>query len=98
MNSKENIHVCEEMRRYIDGTLRADVYLATQWRWFVSYLPYSEDEIRSCLPFLGVEVRDGVVFLWSREYYGKLIDAVVDMARREKDASVVADLYRERKL
>jgi hypothetical protein len=52
--------------------------------------------VKACLPHLGVELRDGVVFLWANEYYHRLIEALVDMARRGGDVSVVAELYRER--
>jgi hypothetical protein len=83
------------MRDYIDGTLRADVYLAVRWEWFVGYLStrYSEDDVKACLPHLGIEVRNGVVFLWAGEYYSRLVDALVDMARQGGD--VLAELYRE---
>jgi transposase-like protein len=87
---------CTEIRDYIDGTLRADVYLAVKWEWFVGYLSrYSEDDVKACLTHLGVELRDGVVFLWAGEYYSRLVEALVDMVRREGDASAVAELYRE---
>jgi hypothetical protein len=90
--------ICAEIRDYIDGTLRADVYLAVKWEWFVGYYlsDYSEDDVKACLPHLGVELRDGVVFLWANEYYRRLIEALVDMVRRGGDVSVVAELYRER--
>ena len=89
--------ICTEIRDYVDGTLRADVYLAVKWEWFVGYLPprYSEDDVKACLPHLGVELRDGVVFMWAGEYYNQLIKALVDMVRRGGDVSVIAELYRE---
>jgi hypothetical protein len=89
--------ICTEIRDYIDGTLRADVYLAVKWEWFVGYYlsGYREDDVKACLPHLGVELRDGVVFLWAGEYYNHLIKALVDMVRRGGDVSVIAELYRE---
>jgi hypothetical protein len=88
--------ICAEIRDYIDGTLRADVYLAVKWERFMDYLSrYSEDDVKACLPHLGVELRGGVVFLWAGEYYNHLIKALVDMVRREGDVSVIAELYRE---
>jgi len=89
--------ICAEIRDYIDGTLRADVYLAVKWEWFVGYLSprYSEDDVKACLPHLGVELRDGVVFLWAGEYYNHLTKALVDMVRGGGDVSVIAELYRE---
>jgi hypothetical protein len=91
--------ICAEIRDYIDGTLRADVYLAVKWEWFMDYLShYSEDDVKACLPHLGVELRGGVVFLWAGEYYNHLIKALVDMVRRGGDVSVIAELYRERAL
>jgi hypothetical protein len=88
--------ICAEIRGYIDGTLRADVYLAVKWEWFVDYLSrYSEDDVKACLPHLGVEFRDGVVFLWAGEYYNQLVKALVDMVRRGGDVSAIAELYRE---
>jgi hypothetical protein len=89
--------ICAEMRDYIDGTLRADVYLAVKWEWFVGYYlsRYSEADVKACLPHLGVELRDGVVFLWAGEYYSRLVEALVDMVRRGGDVSVIAELYRE---
>ncbi len=95
-NKNQTPEICAEIRDYIDGTLRADVYLAVKWEWFVGYLSrYSEDNVKACLPHLGVELRDGVVFLWSGEYYNHLIKALVDMVRRGGDVSVIAELYRE---
>ena len=91
--------ICAEIRDYIDGTLRADVYLAVKWGRFVGYLSrYSEADVKACLPHLGVELRDGVVFLWAGEYYSRLVKALVDMVRRGGDVSVIADLYMERAL
>ncbi len=88
--------ICAGIRDYIDGTLRADVYLAVKWEWFVSYLSgYNEADVKACLPHLGVELRDSVVFLWAGEYYNHLIKALVDMVRRGGDVSVIAELYRE---
>jgi hypothetical protein len=99
-NQASRAEICAEIRDYIDGTLRADVYLAVKWEWFVCYLSprYSEDDVKACLPHLGVELRDGVVFLWAGEYYNHLTKALVDMARRGGDVSVIAELYRERAL
>jgi hypothetical protein len=89
--------ICAEIRDYIDNTLRADVYLAVRWKWFVGYYlsDYGEDIVKACLPHLGVELRGDVVFLWANEYYRRLIEVLVDMARRG-DVSVIAELYRER--
>jgi hypothetical protein len=89
--------ICTEIRDYIDGTLRADVYLAVKWERFVGYYlsRYSEADVKACLPHLGVELRDGVVFLWAGEYYNHLTKALVDMVRRGGDVSVIAELYRE---
>jgi hypothetical protein len=94
-NQTSRAEICAEIRDYIDGTLRADVYLAVKWEWFVGYYlsDYSEDDVKTCLPHLGVELRDGVVFLWAGEYYSRLVEALVDMARR--GGSVLAELYRE---
>jgi hypothetical protein len=95
-NSQPRAEICTEIRDYIDGTLRADVYLAVKWERFLDYLSrYSEDDVKACLPHLGVEVHNGVVFLWAGEYYSRLVEALVDMVRREGDASAVAELYRE---
>ncbi len=92
--------ICAEIRDYIDGTLRADVYLAVKWEWFVGYYlsDYSEDDVKACLPHLGVELRDGVVFLWAGEYYSRLVETLVDMVRRGGDVSLLVELYRERAL
>jgi hypothetical protein len=89
--------ICAEIRDYIDGTLRADVYLAVKWEHFANYYlsRYSEDDVKACLPHLGVELRGGVVFLWAGEYYNHLIKVLVDMVRRKGDVSVIAELYRE---
>jgi hypothetical protein len=87
--------ICTEIRDYIDGTLRADVYLAVKWERFMDYLShYSEDDVKACLPHLGVELRGGVVFLWAGEYYSRLVEALVDMTR-QGDVSIVADPYEE---
>jgi len=99
-NNTSRAEICAEIRDYIDGTLRADVYLAVKWEWFVDYLSkhYSEADVKACLPHLGVELRDGVVFLWAGEYYSRLVETLVDMVRRGGDVSVIAELYRERAL
>jgi hypothetical protein len=95
-NQTPRAGICAEIRDYIDGTLRADVYLAVKWEWFVGYLSrYNEADVKACLPHLGVELRDGVVFLWAGEYYNHLIKALVDMVRRGGDVSVIAEPYRE---
>ena len=89
--------VCEEIKNYIDGTLRADLYLAVRWEWFVQYLSgYSEADVKACLKYMGVELRGGVVFLWAGGHFSRLVEALVDAANREGDVSIVADLYRER--
>ncbi len=88
---------CKEIKNYIDGTLRADLYLAVRWEQFVGYYlsEYDEAIVKACLPHLGVVVQDGIVFLWAgEEYYRRLVEAVAELARRE-GASVVADPYRE---
>ncbi len=89
--------ICAEIRDYIDGTLRADVYLAVKWERFVGYYlsDYNEADVKACLPYLGVELRGGVVFLWAGEYYSRLVEALADMARQGGDASVLAELYKE---
>jgi hypothetical protein len=89
--------ICAEIRDYIDGTLRADVYLAVKWERFARYYlsDYSEDDVKACLPHLGVELRGDVVFLWAGEYYSRLVEALVDMVRRGGDVSIVADPYEE---
>jgi hypothetical protein len=88
--------ICTEIRDYIDGTLRADVYLAVKWERFMDYLSrYSEDDVKACLPHLGVELRGDVVFLWAGEYYSRLVEALADMVRREGNVSIVADPYEE---
>jgi hypothetical protein len=85
--------ICTEIRDYIDGTLRADVYLAMRWDRLMYYLSnYDEDVVKACLPYLGVEVRNDVVFLWAGEYYSRLVEALVDMARGGY-TSIVADPY-----
>ena len=87
--------ICTEIRDYIDGTLRADVYLAVKWERFMDYLSrYSEDDVKACLPHLGVELRGDVVFLWAGEYYSRLVEALVDMTR-QGNVSMVADPYEE---
>ena len=87
--------ICAEIRDYIDGTLRADVYLAVKWERFMDYLSrYSEDDVKACLPHLGVELRGDVVFLWAGEYYSRLVEALVDMTR-QGNVSIVADPYEE---
>jgi len=87
--------ICTEIRDYIDGTLRADVYLAVKWERFMDYLSrYSEDDVKACLPHLGVELRGDVVFLWAGEYYSRLVEALVDMTR-QGNVSIVADPYEE---
>jgi hypothetical protein len=91
-------NICEEIRNYVDNTLRADLYLAVKWRWFTRYYlaEYDEADVKACLQHMGVEVHDGgVVFLWAGEYYSRLIEALVEVARREGDVSILADLYRE---
>jgi hypothetical protein len=92
-----NSQLCMEMKSYINDTLRADVYLVLAWKRFLDYLSprYSEDDVKACLPYLGIEVYNDVVFLWAGEYYNHLIKALVDMVRREGDVSVIAELYRE---
>ncbi len=99
-NKTQTPEICAEIRDYIDGTLRADVYLAVKWEWFVGYYlsDYNEADVKACLPYLGVELRDGVVFLWAGEYYSRLVETLVDMVRRRGDVSIVADLYEERTL
>jgi hypothetical protein len=88
--------ICTEIRDYVDGTLRADVYLAVKWERFMDYLSrYSEDDVKACLPHLGVELRGDVVFLWAGEYYSRLVEALADMVRREGNVSIVADPYEE---
>jgi len=89
--------ICTEIRDYIDGTLRADVYLAVKWERFANYYlsRYSEDDVKACLPHLGVELRGDVVFLWAGEYYSRLVEALADMVRREGNVSIVADPYEE---
>jgi hypothetical protein len=96
-NPQTSRAICTEIRDYIDGTLRADVYLAVKWERFVGYYlsGFSEADVKACLPHLGVELRDGVVFLWAGEYYNHLTKALVDMVRRGGDVSVIAELYRE---
>jgi hypothetical protein len=85
---------CAEIKNYIDDTLRADVYLALRWRWFTRYLSkYSEDVIKACLPYLGVELRGDTVFLWAGEYCRRLVEVLANFAR--EDASVIAELYSE---
>ncbi len=49
-----------------------------------------------CLPYLGVELHNDVLFLWAGEYYNRLVEALVDATRREGDVSIVADPYEER--
>ena len=97
MNPSKIPQICAEIRDYIDGTLRADVYLAVKWEWFVGYYlsQYNKADVEACLPHLGVELRDGVVFLWAGEYYNHLTKALVDMVRGGGDVSVIAELYRE---
>jgi transposase-like protein len=91
--------ICKEMKNYIDGALRADLYLAVRWRWFRYYLAeYDEADVRACLQYLGVEVSGDVVFLWSGEYYRRLVEALAEAARRGGDVSVIAELYSEREL
>ena len=89
--------ICTEIRDYIDGTLRADVYLAVKWERFANYYlsRYSEADVKACLPHLGVELRGDVVFLWAGEYYSRLVEALADMVRREGNVSIVADPYEE---
>jgi hypothetical protein len=89
--------ICAEIRDYIDGTLRADVYLAVKWERLVGYYlsGYGEDVVKACLPHLGVELRGDVVFLWAGEYYSRLVEALADMARQGGNASVLAELYSE---
>jgi len=89
--------ICTEIRDYIDGTLRADVYLAVKWERFANYYlsGYSEDDVKACLSHLGVELRGDVVFLWAGEYYSRLVEALADMVRREGNVSIVADPYEE---
>ena len=96
-NKNQTPEICAEIRDYIDGTLRADVYLAVKWERFVGYYlsGYSEADVKACLPHLGVELRGDVVFLWAGEYYRRLVEAVADMAQRGGNASIVADPYEE---
>ncbi len=96
-NQTQTPEICAEIRDYIDGTLRADVYLAVKWERFVRYYlsGYSEDDVKACLPHLGVELRGGVVFLWAGEYYSRLVEALADMARQRESVSIVADFYEE---
>ena len=97
--SNKNQTVCTRIRDYIDDTLRADVYLAVKWEWFMRYLSrYGEDVVKACLPYLGVEVKDGVVFLWAGDYYSRLVEVLVDMVRSGGDVSIIAELYGERVL
>jgi hypothetical protein len=85
--------ICTEIKNYIDDTLRADVYLAVKWDRLMYYLSkYDEDVVKACLPYLGVAVHNGVVFLWAGEYYSRLVEALVNMARGGY-ASIVADPY-----
>ncbi len=95
-NQTQTPEICAEIRDYIDGTLRADVYLAVKWERFVGYYlsGYSEDDVKACLPHLGVELRGGVVFLWAGEYYSSLVEALADMTR-QGNVSIVADPYEE---
>jgi len=88
--------ICTEIRDYVDGTLRADVYLAVKWERLVGYYlsGYGEDVVKACLPHLGVELRGDVVFLWAGEYYSRLVEALVDMTR-QGNVSIVADPYEE---
>ena len=88
--------ICAEIRDYIDGTLRADVYLAVKWERFANYYlsRYSEADVKTCLPHLGVELRGDVVFLWAGEYHSRLVEALVDMTR-QGNVSIVADPYEE---
>jgi hypothetical protein len=97
-NKNQTPEICAEIRDYIDGTLRADVYLAVKWKWFLGYYlsDYSEDIVKACLPYLGVELRGDVVFLWAGEYYSRLVEALVDMIRQKENISIVADPYEER--
>ena len=94
MNPNKN-RKCEEMKNYIDNTLRADIYLAVKWRLLIDYYlsQYSEDDVKACLPHLGVEVRGDTIFLWAGEYYSRLVEALADAMRRGGYASMVADPY-----
>jgi hypothetical protein len=96
-NKSQTPEICAEIRDYIDGTLRADVYLAVKWDRFVGYYlsGYGEDVVKACLPHLGVELRGDVVFLWAGEYYRRLVEAVASLTRQEGNVSIVADLYEE---
>jgi hypothetical protein len=88
--------ICEEIKNYLNSTLRADLYLAVEWRRFMWYLSeYDEADVKACLKYIGVEVRGGVVFLWAGEYFSRLVEALVDAANREGDVSIIAELYRE---
>jgi hypothetical protein len=94
-NKNQTPEICAEIRDYIDGTLRADVYLAVKWERFVGYYlsGYSEADVKACLPHLGVELRGDVVFLWAGEYYRRLVETLADMTRRGGYVSIVADPY-----
>lgn len=96
-NKNQTPEICAEIRDYIDGTLRADVYLAVKWKQFVGYYlsRYNEADVKACLPHLGVELRGDVVFLWAGEYYRRLVETLADMVRQGDDASVLAELYKE---
>ena len=84
--------ICVEIREHLDNTLRADAYLALKWRDFIGYLGYDEDDVETCLPYLGVELRDNIVFLWAgEEYYRRLVEIVTDLARQK--GTIVADPY-----